>query len=120
MVIVYVLAGVTFVKATAEGNSAVNNERAALRKTSSDYFGLAERAKKVRIVDLPTARTLYELQDLFMGLTRLKADADQRFHPSAKALSKARIDVRDQLVTEMDPERLIDEPQGEADRLRAG
>lgn len=85
-----------------------------LRKTSSDYWKLAETAKKVRIVDLPTGDTRAELRAMLSNLAREKQTQDDRFHPSAKTVTKARVAVKEELVEEMDPERLF-EPAEESE-----
>lgn len=112
---VYVLAGLVYCFMQGSELTDKAKDVANLRSLSSNYWDHANTAKSIRMVDLPTARTRGDLQRKLGYLLDSKKSTDAKFHPSAVALAKARISVRDQFVDEMDPERLFESnPEPEA------
>lgn len=77
------------------------------RKVSSDYWVLAEFAKKARMVETDAAASRSELANLTEKVSTLKANLDHHFHPSAVRVEKSRVAVKEQLITDMDPEKLL-------------
>lgn len=104
---------------TWETQTQAHKEFTELRRQASEYLLLAERAKKVRSVELATAVSRGELRDIIARLVNDKASQDRSFHPATTTLQEARVRVRDQLAVEMDTERLIGDEEDELEPMKA-
>lgn len=76
-------------------------------KTLSSYRIEAERAKRARLVGIDAARTREQLSSTVDTILHEKRSLDKDFHPSTSSLTRARVSVRDSLLTDMDPEKLF-------------
>lgn len=77
------------------------------KKVSSDYWVLAEAAKRFRVVTAECSQKKGELDEALTNFTRSKRELDDRYWPNARALETARGEVRSQLMSEVDPDRLL-------------
>jgi hypothetical protein len=106
----FIPAALAFVTLWAKNSSfyeRVGRRVAEYRKYTAEYHILAERAKGLRLVDTETTRSRRELEGNTQSLVATKNQLDSRFLPSASLVQKARHEVRDQLISEMDPEKLL-------------
>lgn len=78
------------------------------RKITRDYLNIVDCIKKFRLVDVYKYATKHDLDEALQKIENDKFQIDLRFHPSIKSLTKARVAVRDQILTEMDPEKLLE------------
>jgi hypothetical protein len=92
---------------TSERHDKLEPHQALFGKVASDYWVLAERAKKLQLVTAHTALNRGELQTALTDFTAAKKELDDRYLPSARSLEKSRGEVRAQLLTEVDPEKVF-------------
>lgn len=92
---------------TNERDDKLAPRQALFGKVASDYWILAERAKKLQLVTAQTALNRGELQKSLDEFTSAKKELDDRYLPSARNLEKSRGEVRAQLLSEVDPEKVF-------------
>jgi len=77
------------------------------RKVASNYWVLAERAKKLRMVVGESAQTRDELRQEVNSYAQAKQGLDNTYFPAATSLTRARQEIREQLLSEVDPDKLF-------------
>lgn len=122
---------VVFLIQASEVNTRLSDRVKSLRASASSYRATAERAKQVRLSAVELSITRSELEMVPREVASEKRQTDRDFHPSAGTLDRSRVAVKNQLVDDIDPERLIrvtdsmsdqedEESREEARQSRAG
>lgn len=102
-----VFAAIAFAGTLGGRQESLKNKVTANRKVAADYWVLAERAKKLRMVTAEMATTKEELRKEVDSYTENKQRLDDNYFPAAESLAKSRVEVRDQLMSEVDPDKLL-------------
>lgn len=92
-----------------------NQEPEKLRKISSDYLVLAERAKSFRLVRAERMDSKARLDELTEQLRKSKVELDNQFHPRVDEVEAARESKRFRVADLVDPRRDFDERLAEAE-----
>jgi hypothetical protein len=80
---------------------------ARLKKSSVDYWNLANRAKEVRMVKINSANTKGEINSLISEVSQAKNRYSETYQPSTKLLEKSKDHVRDGQINSMDLDKFI-------------
>jgi hypothetical protein len=76
-------------------------------RIASDYWVMTERAKRLRIVTTECAQTRGSLWSALNEFAQEKKALDDRYWPSARSFEKSRAEIRTQLLSEIDPDKLL-------------
>lgn len=83
------------------------NTTTKYRKTAGGYARVAERAKRLRMVETQIELSRRELQEKLNGLVSEKSNVDQEFTPSSVMLDESRKKINDLLITETDASEFL-------------
>jgi len=92
----------------------LSNKESNLRGEATNYTSVADNAKKLRMNELQTETVSRQrLADIGQDVLRQKAACDRGFNLSAVDLQEAKRQVREALIDDMDPEKLLRVDVGE-------
>ena len=103
----WLIATIWLGSANSNRQTLVEKEVAGQRKMASDYWIIAEQAKRLRMVDAEMATTRGELQTKLDTLSGRKDRIDSSFMPSASTLDESRKKIRDQLIGDSNTEQFL-------------
>lgn len=102
-----VFAAIVFAATLSDRQERFSKRVVENRKIASDYWVLAEQAKKLRIITSDYAQTRGELQQELAQFTAAKRQLDDHYYPAAKSLELSRTEVRNRLMSDVDPDKLL-------------
>lgn len=120
-----VVAAIAFASAVSGRHEKLTMTSTETRKSASAYWRLASQAKKLRMVTATSAQTRGTLREELNRFTSSKETLDEHYSPAVKSLEQSRIEVREQLLSDVDPEKLLrvaddDEESEEAQTVSPG
>lgn len=96
-----------FTNNTGEIWKAHYNEVHRLRKVTSDYWELAEWAKRNQMVWSGVANSIKDLKAGLYKFKESKSELDSQFTPKSTIVQKARVEVTSQIMSEIDPDKIF-------------
>lgn len=102
-----VIAAIAFAGHLSDRHTRLSSLVRSHERATSEYRVSADEAKRLRIVTADSASTRAELRDGLNSFLNGKRNLDKEHRPNIVALEKARIDIRNQLMSEVDPDKIL-------------